>query len=84
MPATLAIGLRYPWTDRYPWIVETARKLRLRRFVLDGEAVVLGVDGVSDFNALHSRRTTRRCSSVLSIFRSMATTRPTTICASCR
>jgi hypothetical protein len=23
--------------------------------VLDGEAVVLGVDGVSDFNALHSR-----------------------------
>jgi bifunctional non-homologous end joining protein LigD len=24
--------------------------------VIDGEAVVLGVDGVSDFNALHSRR----------------------------
>jgi len=24
--------------------------------VLDGEAVVLGVDGVSDFNALHSRK----------------------------
>jgi ATP-dependent DNA ligase len=26
----------------------------LQRFVLDGEAVVLGVDGVSDFDALHS------------------------------
>jgi bifunctional non-homologous end joining protein LigD len=24
--------------------------------VLDGEAVVLGVDGISDFNALHSRK----------------------------
>ncbi len=23
-------------------------------FVIDGEAVILGVDGVSDFNALHS------------------------------
>jgi bifunctional non-homologous end joining protein LigD len=25
-------------------------------FVIDGEAVLLGVDGVSDFNCLHSRR----------------------------
>jgi len=24
--------------------------------VLDGEAVILGVDGISDFNALHSRK----------------------------
>jgi bifunctional non-homologous end joining protein LigD len=44
----------YNWTDRYPWIVEAARKVRRDRFVLDGEAVILGVDGVSDFNALHS------------------------------
>jgi bifunctional non-homologous end joining protein LigD len=29
----------YNWTDRYPWIVEAARKVRHRRFVLDGEAV---------------------------------------------
>ena len=28
----------------------------IRQFVLDGEAVVLGVDGISDFNALHSNR----------------------------
>ena len=46
----------YNWTDRYPWIVQAARKVRQKRFVLDGEAVVLGVDGVSDFNALHSRK----------------------------
>ena len=26
------------------------------RFILDGEAVVLGVDGISDFDALHSRQ----------------------------
>jgi bifunctional non-homologous end joining protein LigD len=46
----------YNWTDRYPWIVEAALKNRHRQFVIDGEAVVLGVDGVADFNALHSRK----------------------------
>ncbi|WP_346659517.1 RNA ligase family protein [Bradyrhizobium sp. 183] len=44
------------WTRRYPWIVEAALKNRQKHFVIDGEAVVLGVDGVSDFNALHSRK----------------------------
>jgi bifunctional non-homologous end joining protein LigD len=44
------------WTKRYLWIVEAARKIRQQRFVLDGEAVVLGVDGIADFNALHSRQ----------------------------
>jgi bifunctional non-homologous end joining protein LigD len=44
------------WTDRYPWIVEAALKNRIKQFVIDGEAVVLGVDGIADFNALHSRR----------------------------
>ena len=44
----------HDWTKRYPWIVEAALKNRHRQFVLDGEAVVLGVDGISDFNALHS------------------------------
>lgn len=29
---------------------------REKRFAIDGEAVILGVDGVSDFNALHSRK----------------------------
>ncbi|MET3972452.1 hypothetical protein ACVWXN_000170 [Bradyrhizobium sp. i1.4.4] len=39
-------------TERFPWIVESALKNRESQFVIDGEAVVLGVDGVSDFNAL--------------------------------
>jgi bifunctional non-homologous end joining protein LigD len=43
-------------THRYPWIVEAALKNRQKQFVIDGEAVVLGVDGVSDFDALHSRK----------------------------
>jgi bifunctional non-homologous end joining protein LigD len=30
----------YDWTGRYPWIVEAARKIRQKRFVLDGEAVI--------------------------------------------
>ena len=46
----------YDWTDRYPWIVEAALKNRQRRFIIDGEAVVLGVEGISDFDALHSGR----------------------------
>ena len=36
--------------------MEAARKIRQKRFVLDGEVVVLGVDGISDFDALHSRQ----------------------------
>jgi bifunctional non-homologous end joining protein LigD len=46
----------YDWTKRYPWIVESALKNRVKQFVIDGEAVILGVDGLSDFNALHSGR----------------------------
>ncbi|WP_249133795.1 DNA ligase [Bradyrhizobium sp. AUGA SZCCT0182] len=37
-------------------LVETARQIRQKHFVLNGEGVVLGVDGISDFNALHSRK----------------------------
>ena len=32
-------------TDRFPWIVEAALKNREQQFVIDGEAMVLGVDG---------------------------------------
>ena len=46
----------YDWSSRYPWILESALRNRQRQFVIDGEAVVLGVDGNSDFAALHSRR----------------------------
>jgi bifunctional non-homologous end joining protein LigD len=44
----------YNWTKRYPWIVEAALKNRHKQFVIDGDAVILGVDGISDFDALHS------------------------------
>jgi len=44
----------YDWSKRYPLIVEAARRIRTRRFVMDGEAVLLGVDGVSDFDALYT------------------------------
>jgi hypothetical protein len=33
---------------------------------IDGEAVHLGVDGVSDFNGLHSRNRLKGCSSYCS------------------
>lgn len=46
----------HDWTSRFPWIVQATLKNREQQFVVDGEAVVLGVDGVSDFNALHSRK----------------------------
>jgi bifunctional non-homologous end joining protein LigD len=44
----------HDWSDRFPLITEAA--LRNRSFVIDGAAVLLGVDGRSDFNGLHSRR----------------------------
>ena len=46
----------YDWTKRFPWIVEAALKNRQSQFVIDGEAVILGIDGRSDFNALHSNK----------------------------
>jgi bifunctional non-homologous end joining protein LigD len=46
----------HDWTKRYPWIVEAALKNRQKQFVIDGEAVILGVDGVPDFNVLHSHK----------------------------
>jgi bifunctional non-homologous end joining protein LigD len=44
----------YDWSDRYPLIVQAALRLRKTPFVIDGEAVVLGRDGISDFEALYS------------------------------
>jgi bifunctional non-homologous end joining protein LigD len=46
----------HDFTDRYPWIVEAALQIRTNRFVVDGEAVVLQPDGISDFDSLQSRR----------------------------
>jgi bifunctional non-homologous end joining protein LigD len=47
---------RHDWSARYPLIVEAALCNRQTSFVIDGEAVLLGVDGISDFNAPHSRK----------------------------
>jgi bifunctional non-homologous end joining protein LigD len=46
----------YDWSQRFPLIVEAALRNRQSSFVIDGEAVQLGVDGRSDFNGLHSRQ----------------------------
>jgi ATP-dependent DNA ligase len=46
----------HDWSSRYPWIVESALMNRRQQFVIDGEAVILGIDGISDFNALHARQ----------------------------
>ena len=46
----------YDWSSRYPWIIKSALSNRQKNFVIDGEAVILGVDGRSDFDALHSGR----------------------------
>jgi bifunctional non-homologous end joining protein LigD len=44
----------YDWTRRFPWIAEAALRNRRKQFVIEGEAVVLCLDGMPDFNALHS------------------------------
>src|SRR4051812_1917196 len=45
----------HDWSGRYPLITEAALRNRNSNFVIDGEAVLLGVDGVSAFDGLHSR-----------------------------
>jgi bifunctional non-homologous end joining protein LigD len=39
-----------------PFFVEAALRNRINSFLINGEAVLLGVDGRSDFNGLHSRK----------------------------
>ena len=48
----------HDWSDRFPLISEAALRNRNSSFVIDGEAVLLGVDGRSDFNGLHSAAST--------------------------
>ena len=55
-PALLFTRNGHDWTDRYPLITEAALRNKSSSFVVDGEAVLLGVDGVSDFDGLHSRQ----------------------------
>ncbi|WP_346659170.1 RNA ligase family protein [Bradyrhizobium sp. 2] len=46
----------HDWSARYPRIAVAALRLRATSYVIDGEAVLLGADGVSDFEGLHSRK----------------------------
>jgi bifunctional non-homologous end joining protein LigD len=48
------------WARQFPLIVASALKLRRKHFVIDGEVVMLDKDGVSDFDALASRRHDKR------------------------
>src|SRR5215469_16658601 len=54
----------HDWARRFPLIVTAALKLRQEHFVIDGETVVVGLDGGSDFGALHSGGTTSGRSSM--------------------
>jgi hypothetical protein len=53
----------YNWTDRYSWIVEAARKVRQKRFVLDGEAVILASMAYPTSTPCTPANTTMRSSS---------------------
>ena len=44
----------HDWSDRYPSIVRAAANLRCQSAIIDGEAIVQGGNGVSDFEALPS------------------------------
>jgi ATP-dependent DNA ligase len=46
----------HDWSNRFSLISEAALRNRNSSFVIDGEAELLGVDGISDFNGLHSRK----------------------------
>jgi bifunctional non-homologous end joining protein LigD len=46
-------------TGRFPRIIEAALRNRSSSFVIDGEAVLLGVDGVSEIRAAFNAATTR-------------------------
>jgi len=69
----------HDWTKRYPWIVESALKNRTRQFVIDGEAVVLGVDACPTLTPFTLGSTMNRCSSM----RSMCWPWTAKTCASC-
>jgi bifunctional non-homologous end joining protein LigD len=43
------------WNHRFPLIVHAMTRLKVRSVIIDGEAVVCGENGVSDFDKLHSQ-----------------------------
>src|SRR5882757_5560909 len=49
----------YDWTARLPAIAAAAERIRAKSFTIDGEAVVLGPDGLSRFEELRRRSAAR-------------------------
>jgi len=45
----------YDWTVRLPAIADAATRIKAKSFTIDGEAVVLGPDGLSRFDELRRR-----------------------------
>ncbi len=45
----------YDWTVRLPAIAAAAARIKAKSFTIDGEAVVLGPDGLSRFDDLRRR-----------------------------
>jgi ATP-dependent DNA ligase len=45
----------YDWTARLPAIAAAAERIKANSFTIDGEAVVLGPDGLSRFDDLRRR-----------------------------
>ena len=46
----------YDWSGRFPCVIEQARRLKARLFVIDAEAVFCRDNGVPDFDRLMTRR----------------------------
>src|SRR5437899_11301609 len=45
----------YDWTARFPAITAAAERIKAKSFTIDGEAAVLGPDGLSRFDDLRRR-----------------------------
>lgn len=46
----------FDWTERYPWVIGSAAKLRCMSATIDGELVCAGAGGIANFDRLDSRR----------------------------
>lgn len=53
------------WTRRFPRLAEVLKELPVERAVLDGEAVVLGSDGISSFGRLQEALSAGRTDNVI-------------------
>jgi len=49
----------YDWTARLPPIAAATQRIKAKSFTIDGEAVVLGPDGLSRFDELRRREAAR-------------------------